>query len=100
MATGLEGLQVNTWFKGVIAVSAISLAAAITTNRANVAVTATGVLIFGFGQWINHPKRVGFTGRFKVTSTAREACVSGLFLEAIGIVLALFGAWRLHQFGL
>lgn len=100
MATGLDGLQVNTWFKGVIAVSAVILAASITTGRPNAAIVASGWLIFGFGQWINHPKRTHISVRYKITDTSREACISGLLLEAFGLFLAAFGAWRLYQFGL
>ncbi|ODT29733.1 MAG: hypothetical protein ABS54_04255 [Hyphomicrobium sp. SCN 65-11] len=99
MASGLEGLQVNTWFKAVIVVSTVVLLAALAAKMANVALVATGTLVFGFGQWINHPKRLGYVPGYKITYTSRYPSFSGVLIELLGLALVFYGIWRLHTLG-
>ncbi|KAB2910263.1 MAG: hypothetical protein F9K29_25230 [Hyphomicrobiaceae bacterium] len=97
---GLDNFQITTWYKAVIAASVLVLIAALAAGRPNVAMVALGGFLFGIGQWINHPKRIGFAPGYKITKTSREASAPGLFLEGVGILLIAWGAYRLLYLGL
>ncbi len=90
----MSGLKIDSWYKALIAASLVVLIAALTANRNDVALIAAGALIFGFGEWINHPKRSGVVPGYIITSTARDASAFGLLLDGAGIALVLFGAYR------
>ena len=101
MTNPLPTLQVDTAYKGVIAVSAVVLIAALAVSNTPVAIIALGFLFIGFGEWINHPARSGvipasaYHPAMTVTSTARQPCGFGLLIDALGVLLILFGVYRL-----
>ena len=101
MTNPLPTLQVDTAYKGVIAVSAVVLIAALAVSNTPVAIIALGFLFIGFGEWINHPKRSGYippsfaNPAMTVTSTARDPSVFGLFVDGVGLLLIGLGLYRL-----
>jgi hypothetical protein len=101
MTNPLPTLQVDTAYKGVIAVSAVVLIAALAVNNAAVAIIALGFLVIGFGEWINHPKRSGYVPpsaynpAMTVTSTARDPSAFGLLVDGMGGLLILLGLYHL-----
>jgi hypothetical protein len=101
MTNPLPTLQVDTAYKGVIAVSAVVLIAALAVSNTPVAVIALGFLFVGFGEWINHPQRSGYippsayNPAMAVTSTARNPSALGWFVDGVGGLLIGLGVYRL-----
>lgn len=101
MTNPLQTLQIDTPYKGVIAISAVVLIAALAANNATAAIIALGFLFIGLGEWINHPSRSGYVPpsfanpAMIVTSTARSPCAFGWFVNGVGGVLILLGVYRL-----
>jgi hypothetical protein len=95
MANPLSGLDLGDWYKAALLVALVVLLGAMAAKRDDIAVVATGVLIHCFGQWINHPTRSGVGGGFILTSTSRLPSFGGLALEGIGLLLVIYGVWKM-----
>ena len=96
MSNGLEKLEINTWFKALLAGSfAVLVAAVAASAHPGIMLVATGGVLIGLGEWLNHPKLVTLTAAYKITNTSRDACIVGYLLDAIGIVVAIVGAYKL-----
>lgn len=54
-----------------------------------------GLLVFGVGQWIDHPIRSSLSHGFKVTAYPWSPTFFGVVLSLVGVGLAGFGLWRL-----
>jgi hypothetical protein len=101
MTNPLPTLQIDTVYKGVIAISAVVLITALAVSSTPVAIIALGFLFIGFGEWINHPMRSGYippsfaNPAMTVTSTARSPSAFGCFVDGIGTLLIGLGVYRL-----
>lgn len=101
MTNPLPTLQIDAAYKGVIAISAVVLIAALAVNNAAVAIIALGFLFIGFGEWINHPRRASYippsfaNPAMMVTSDARRPSAFGWSVDGIGLLLIGFGVYRL-----
>ena len=101
MTNPLPTLQIDTAYKGVIAISAVVLTAALAVSNTPVAIIALGFLFIGFGEWINHPTRSAYipptfaNPAMTATSTARIPSAFGLFVDGVGLLLVGLGVYRL-----
>lgn len=97
MADQVEGLAITTWYKAVVAVGALALAAAITASEHAIAIVACGAIIIGVGEWINHPRRISIRGNLKITDVSRETNAVGIAVDLVGLGTILFGIYKMVQ---
>jgi hypothetical protein len=101
MSNPLSGMSLDKWYKALIAVGLALLLVSVVSGNKPTILISLGTVIFGFGEWINHPERSGhlprtaFNPGFIVTSTARKWNLGGAALDAVGLALAAFGTYRL-----
>ena len=94
-------MRIDDWYKAALLVSLVVLIAAIVVGRDDVAVIAAGVLIFSFGEWINHPEREsfhpgnGYGQAFKFTDKRRSPSLFGTVLDLLGLAIIGYGVWAL-----
>lgn len=104
MNLDLKSLQITNWYKAVIAISAPILFLAIAKDKDIVAIISCGTLVFGIGEWINHPKSFEHRaapalGRFVlITDYPWKPKPFGIVLDLVGLVLIGYGLYR--AFGL
>ncbi|WP_019653994.1 hypothetical protein [Variovorax atrisoli] len=96
---GLKTLVLDYWYKLVIWISVAVLVLALTVplqvpNRV-VLLISLGSLLFGIGQWINHPLQERIGVGFKISGHPRNACFSGVLTEIAGVCLVGVGIWKL-----
>lgn len=106
----LKGLTLDAWYMVAIGIGAVVLVLAISIPlqfpNGPVALLALGTLLWGVGEWRNHPRQVVFTdtpfGRVRMHHfpriKSRLGCtldVLGLLLMAAGIALWLY-EWLQH----
>lgn len=96
---GLKTLVLDYWYKLVIWISVAVLVLALTVplqvpNRV-VLLISLGSLLFGLGQWINHPLQERIGMGYKITGYPRKACISGVLTEIAGVCLVGVGVWKL-----
>lgn len=95
----VRNLVLDHWYKVVIALASVVLVLSLTLplqfpNKAVFAM-ALGALIFGFGQWINHPLQTQLGPGVKITSYNRKARLSGVLTELGGVVIFALGLYLL-----
>jgi hypothetical protein len=104
MTEFLKNLLITTWYKAVIAVFGAAFLVTLGQRRDELAMVFCGACLIGIGEWRNHPKkevrlRIDSTGnKWKVTDVPRRANFVGILLQLIGVVLMLYGMYRI--FGL
>jgi hypothetical protein len=97
MSEGLQNFQITTWYKAAIAVGTLALLAALAGSKDNAAIVATGCIIIGIGEWINHPKRIRFEWHAKITDVSRLPNVAGLLVEMCGAIIVIYGVYRMMR---
>ena len=99
---GLDDFKLlDEWYKATIAGGAVIAVPAITVGNDTALICAIGLLLFGVGEFINHPFRSGFiyneyggvAGTMKGRS--RRPKTFGIALDILGIGLLLYGIVRL-----
>lgn len=102
MATGSSDTKLlNEWYKAVFAAGAALGVPAIAAGNNVALLCAIGLLIFGIGEFMNHPSRSrlvyneygGITGI--VIGRSREPVAIGVIIDVLGIGLLLYGIIRL-----
>jgi hypothetical protein len=91
----LKDFPITAWYKALLAIAAACLIIVLATQRFDLVIFFGGWVLFGIGEWINHPKRVSLqktqAGQAKVTDVSREASWSGRIFEIAGVLLILLG---------
>ena len=96
----LKSLQITNWYKAVIAISAPILFLAIAKDKDIVAIISCGTLVFGIGEWINHPKSVEHRpapalGRFVlITDYPWKPKLLGVVFDLAAVILVGYGLFR------
>lgn len=90
----LGGISFKHWFTGWIAVSAAALIGSIAAHERDFALIAVGSLLFGFGQWVNHPVQTGIGHGYITTGYPRSSKPFGLLLEGLGLLVIAIGIYR------
>lgn len=93
----LSSLAIDAWYKLVIwlgvAVLLLGLSVQLQVSSRGAIALGLGAVIFGIGQWINHPlqTRVHRTGI--ATSHNRSPRLGGVLAEIAGATLMAWGGW-------
>ena len=90
-----EKLDLARWWKVAIFVGLAILLAALTAKDRDVVVIGLAIIACGFGEWLNHRMEMEIRHGGKPTTFERGNRPLGLALDAIGIVLAVFGLLHL-----
>lgn len=94
----LKDFDLEHWWKLAAAAGAlIAIASAPTQFRPGM-IIGIGILLFGIGEWINHPVRTGLGYGGVLTGYPRSNKPLGLLIAALGIGLFAFGLYRLVAF--
>lgn len=99
-----SNLKLDHWYIGLIVVSTALLIFCLTANRNAEALMSLGGVVWGFGEWVNHPQKGGvMPARFNmpaysITSTKRDPSLFGWLLDIAGLGLIALGAYRLVNF--
>lgn len=93
--SALKNFKVNVWYIGLVVVAAFILAAALAAGNSAAAIIATGFLLVGFGEWINHPPKTRIGPRYKFTASERDPSIFGWIMNLIGGSVVVFGVIRL-----
>jgi len=98
--TGLSDFKLlDEWYKAVIAAGAVLAVPAITVQNGPALTFATGLLLFGIGEFINHPFRTtlvrdGLTTGV-ISGRKRSSKPFGLALDVVGLGLCIWGLARI-----
>lgn len=94
---GWADLDTRQWWFGVLVVAGPALVAAVSTGRDNVAIISVGVLVWAFGEWVQHPyqqfRKDGLIGN----TYKRRWNVFGVILNILGIALVILGICRIYK---
>jgi hypothetical protein len=106
MSDILSNLQITTWYKALVAISAPALLVVLAAQRDALTMIFGGAVLIGLGEWMNHPKketqyRHTTTGQVAViTDVPRKWTLVGTVLQLIGLALVASGASLLLGFSL
>jgi hypothetical protein len=91
-----SGLKIKHWWQAVTVAGGIGMVASVGFGdmKPQIFLLSLGLLLFGIGQWINHPVQVGFGRGVKVTRYNRTTYPLGLFLEFLGGFIFLVEVYR------
>jgi hypothetical protein len=102
----LQNLQVTTWYKAIMVVSAPAFLIVLATQRDALALIFAGAFLIGLGEWKNHPKkeaeyRPTVTGHVAlITDIPHKWTVLGTAFQLLGVALLACGAYLLLGFTL
>ena len=91
----LTKFDVRYAYNGLIVVSVVILAAALTAKNVPVIIMAFGLGAIGFGAWLNHSPTTHIQPTHRYTTIDYEPTVLGWAVTASGIAGALFGGFEL-----
>jgi len=91
----LKNLDLRHWWIAVVASGIAFTTAAIAAQFVPMIFLGLGLLLFGIGEWIDHPIQTQLGPNFKVTSYPRHTTVLGFILDAVGIGLMCVGLYKL-----
>jgi hypothetical protein len=98
----LNNLQITTWYKAVIAVSAAAFLIALATQRDTLAFLFGGAFLIGIGEWHHHRMKtfeqrpVG--GRLaNITDRPRNPNWFGILLQLVGAALMAYSAYAAYR---
>lgn len=92
-----SGLKIKHWWQAITVGGGIGMAASAGFGdmKAEVFMLSLGLLLFGIGQWVNHPLQVGFAPGIRVTRYNRTIYPLGFFLECLGGGIFLIEIYRI-----
>lgn len=96
---GWSGLDTRQWWFAVLLIAGLSLIAALSTGRDSVAIIAAGVVVWAFGEWMQHPIQMFRKGGHVGDSYARIWHPFGGLLDIVGFALVALGIYRIWKFG-
>ncbi len=100
MGNPFSGLDADRWYLLWIAASLLGLLGAMAAKEPRYVGVAFGCVLFGFGELINHPKRMrighdGYQVRFEITDRTRKNSVLGVGMILLGLLFAGYNIVRL-----
>lgn len=87
----------DEWYKAAIAAGAVIAVPAVTTGNTPAFLCGVGLVLFGVGEFINHPRRSQLLGNEfgdvvgTRTSRARDPRLFGYALDVGGLALLVYG---------
>jgi len=97
----LKSFELDLWWNKLIAVGLAIIVAAVAAKERDLIFIGLGMVAWGFGESQNHKKMIEWTPpsayipQGTITSYPRFPHPFGIALDAIGILLILFGLYRL-----
>ena len=96
----LDRFKPDHWWNVVAVAGGLIAVAAVPVQFVAAFLIGLGLLFFGAGEWVNHPRQTQVKGAvvigiYKVTGNPWKPNVFGLLLDAFGIGLFGFGLLRL-----
>jgi len=96
-----KGLDERMWWMGMVLVGTAGWIGAIAAGRDEWALLALGVVIMGFGEWVQHPlltrlhpPSAEFPGGGTSSGYPRRVTAFGLVLNLLGAALFAAGVYR------
>jgi hypothetical protein len=103
MADELKNLAITNWYKAMLAVSGPAILVTLGTKSYSLCLIALGIFVLGLGVWKSHQKVTEFSqapgGIVKKTDFVHKLSIVGTPLEVLGAAIAIYGVYRLLQFG-
>jgi hypothetical protein len=82
------------WYKAIAVLSAppflLALTLPLNMNNRAIAMIASGIFLFGVGEWINHPPPTQYAFDHQM-SQARVASFGGILMDLLGLYLLVWG---------
>ena len=94
----LSNLKIDRWYKILPVIGAVTLVLSLTvemkvSDNLTVLVASIGVILFGIGEWINHPLQVRMVGAYKITSYNRVNTFWGNLWSMFGVGLIIYAVY-------
>jgi hypothetical protein len=96
----LEDLKSDHWWSVMAIAGGLIAVAAVPVQFISAFLIGLGIMFFGAGEWVNHPRQTQIKGAagigtYKVTGNPWKPKVHGILMDAVGIGLFGFGIFRL-----
>jgi hypothetical protein len=96
----LDRFSPDKWWNVVAFAGGLIAAAAVPARFVAAFLIGLGLLFFGAGEWVNHPRRTEVKAAkvlalHKITSNPWKPKVHGILMDSLGIALFAFGFFRL-----
>ena len=100
MSQPLNNLKLDLWFKIFIAIGAFCFILSLTvdlkvaTNEV-ISIISLGIMLFGVGEWINHPVHAEFVNGGAIEYVKRHNRPLGIIIDLVAAALFITGAVKL-----
>ncbi|MEY9703752.1 hypothetical protein ACFLEY_21515 [Bradyrhizobium sp. YCK136] len=91
----LSKISLDEWWKVIATAGGAITVAAVAAKFTPAVLLGVGLLLFGVGEWFNHPLQTKVGLGFKITGHPWRPKIFGLLMDAAGLVLAGLGIYRL-----
>jgi hypothetical protein len=96
----LDRFKPDYWWNVVAVAGGLIAVAAVPAQFVAAFLIGLGLLFFGAGEWVNHPRQTQMKGAkvvglYKVTSNPWKPKVHGILMDGLGIALFALGFLRL-----
>jgi hypothetical protein len=96
----LDAFKLDHWWHVVAIAGGLIAVAAVPVQFVAAFLIGLGLLFFGAGEWVNHPRQTQVKGAkvvgiYKVTGNPWKPKVHGILMDALGIGLFGLGIFRL-----
>jgi len=96
----MDQFKLDHWWNVVAVAGGLIAVAAVPVQFVAAFLIGLGLLLFGAGEWVNHPRRTEVKGAvvvdlYKPTGDPWRFNVLGILLDILGVTLFAFGAFRL-----
>lgn len=92
----LGNLKIDNWYKALLVIGSCVFLVSLSTEvkgieNSVVQLISLGCILFGLGEWINHPYQEIIVPGGKISGYPRKNKVGGIVFDIIGIIFVIFG---------
>ncbi|MEY9110425.1 hypothetical protein ABH999_006621 [Bradyrhizobium yuanmingense] len=91
----LSKISLDEWWKVVATAGGAIAVAAVAAKFTPAVLLGVGLLLFGVGEWFNHPLQTKVGIGFKITGHPWRPRLFGIVMDVVGLALAFLGLYRL-----